>query len=1001
MTRNEILGRMSATLIAAVACWMLASLCASQGTCQSAPSDDLPMRGIRAVLGLPESGNPASVLAAATNPDWIIYFQSSDAEEVRAVREEADRRGLLGTRVVAEQGALSSIHLAHNLADEVQVAPAVLDQVVREEVFRVLRPEGIAILGDSRVTKPRPEGVDSWSHVYHGPDNNPQSTDQLARAPYRTQFLGGPLFSPMPEVTVAAGGRIFKACGHIAHKANQNPALNTLYCINAFNGSVLWTRPLSPGFMIHRNTMIATENQFYLADDKSCKLIDPATGQVRSEIVVPEGLSDGPVWKWMALQDGVLYALIGGPEIVVDTIRSSLRGIGHWPWGMWQGHDYSDPRTNFGFGRTFLAIDPATQKVLWSYRDDDYIDSRGVCMRNGRIYFCSPEKFVACLDVQRGEIAWKNSDESLLRAIGPNAPAQHYVTGYATTSYIKCDDRQIYFAGPQRARFVVASAEDGSLLWQKRQGNVQIVLREDGVYCAGPQLEDNEASAIYAYDGTPLGPLPIRRACTRATGSIDSVFYRTTGGTVRFHVPDRSAQHIAPMRPPCQDGVIISDGLLFWGPWMCGCQLSFYGHICLGPAEADPTPMTTAEPQWQPASDSPEQVAEFASGSEDWPAFQRDNWRSMFTRSAVPDNVQLAWQSQVVRESLPTAPVLAGGNVIVADRTGVVQALDAQGQPLWRVCTGGPIYYPPTLAEHRLYFGSADGHVYALEAATGRLLWSYRVAPQARRIPVYGRLISTWPVSAGVVVQQGVVYAAAGMAHYDGTYVVALDALTGKPIWVNDSSGQLSDQVDCGISLQGELQILDDQLQFLGGGPYLRAQYDLKTGTCLNPPRHEPTSQFETAFYPYYPSYAKYSSLHHTFADGRTLFYISSYDGSNPTRLKVLAPLAENPDAASPKPNQRAGAKPGRPAERPPVWQTGNTPLFTAFVVTPEVLLAAGPTESGNGGHVSAISLSDGNVLWRQSLESVPVKGGLALDAQQRIVVTLESGQMLCFVASP
>ena len=38
------------------------------------------------------------------------------------------------------------------------------------------------------------------------------------------------------------------------------------------------------------------------------------------------------------------------------------------------------------------------------------------------------------------------------------------------------------------------------------------------------------------------------------------------------------------MRPPCQDGVIISDGNLYWGPWMCGCQLSLYGHICLAPA---------------------------------------------------------------------------------------------------------------------------------------------------------------------------------------------------------------------------------------------------------------------------------------------------------------------------------------------------------------------------------------------------------------------------------
>ena len=52
------------------------------------------------------------------------------------------------------------------------------------------------------------------------------------------------MFCPMPEVSVAAGGRVFRAFGHIAHKANQNALLNTLLCINGYNGTILWQRPL-------------------------------------------------------------------------------------------------------------------------------------------------------------------------------------------------------------------------------------------------------------------------------------------------------------------------------------------------------------------------------------------------------------------------------------------------------------------------------------------------------------------------------------------------------------------------------------------------------------------------------------------------------------------------------------------------------------------------------------------------------------------------------------
>ncbi|MFO7906928.1 MAG: PQQ-binding-like beta-propeller repeat protein [Planctomycetota bacterium] len=959
--------------------------------------------GICVVLGLLESEQPESIVEMAANGEFQIYFQTPEAAHVRAVRREAADQGLLGTRLFAGRGAYRSIQLASNLADRMRVAAAVEGRVPNAEILRVLKPGGVANVGSERLVKPKSARFDDWSHVYHGPDNNPKSVDRVARAPFRTQFLGTPLFSPMPEVTVASGGRIFKAFGHLAHKKNQNAVLNTLFCINAYNGTILWKRPLHRGFMIHRNTMIATPDVFYLADDISCKMIDPASGAVRDEIVVPEGLADGPVWKWMALEDDILYALVGAPEVRVDTMTSDTRGIGHWPWGMWKGHDYADPRTNFGFGRTFLAIDPSTNKILWSYRDSDYIDARGVCMSDGRIYFYSPEKFLACLDAECGDVAWKNSNDALLQAIGPNGRAQHYVTGFATTCYLKCKDRKLFFAGPQRERFVVASAEDGHVLWQKRQGNVQVVLRDNGIYCAGPQRNDDTAGAVYSYDGERLASLPIRRACTRATGSIDSVFYRTSGGTVRVNTADNSAEHIAPVRPPCQDGVIISDGLLFWGPWMCGCQLSLYGHVALGPAEGSAAE-APAEPRLRSADGGdPDQVQAFSVKANDWPAYKHDHSRSSFTPNTVPASIKLAWQRQVVENQLPTAPIVAGNTTFVADRSGVVQAIDRDGQPIWKVYTGGPIYYPPTLEDGRLFLGSADGRVYALEAASGRRLWSYRLAPRTRRIPVYGHLISTWPVAGGVVVKDGVVYAAAGIAHYDGTYVAALDAASGALVWKNDTSGALAKDVNCGISLQGELCIRDGELQFLGGGPYQRARYDLETGECLNEPRHEVTSLFHTAFYPYYPRYAKYSALNHTFRDGTTVQYNPSYDGRQPTRLAVLAPAGTQPKGDSRAAGDEVKQAPrrkrqGKGSQRRRIWNTDKARLYTAFVVTPHTLIVGGPAErSGENPQLSALSLNDGTIPWQRPLESPPVKSGIAMDGQQRIVVAMENGNVLCF----
>ena len=803
----------------------------------------------------------------------------------------------------------------------------------------------------------------------------------------------------MPEITVGAGGRIYKAMGHIAHKANQNAMINTLLCINAFNGTILWKRKLPEGFMVHRNTMVATADHLYMADDRSCKVIDGKSGEVVEEIVAPKELTDGPVWKWMAMRDGVLYALIGGEEAAVQTKKSNTPGLGHWPWGMWDGHDYKDPKKSFGFGRTFVAFDLKTKEVKWHYKDGDYLDSRGICMGEKDIFFYCPEKFLGALDHETGSPLWKNESADLLKAIGPNGRAQHYVTGYATTAYVKCNDDYLFFAGPQRSNLVAASTKDGSLVWDKRGGNLQLLLRDEALYVAGPKA----TSAKLEYDtGSLIENLPTRRACTRATGSIDSIFYRTNGGTVRYDVPSNSAQHIAPMRPPCQDGVIISDGHLFWGPWMCGCQLSLYGHIALAPAGSEGKKAADT-PRLVRGEGKMDSIVELNVAEGDWPTYQANNART--STSPVVFNsrdVERSWVFKPESESapMPTAPVAAGGLVFVADRSGVVRALDSEGRVRWKACVSGAIYFPPAIWDGRAYVGSADGRVHAFEAATGRKLWSFRVAPAERWISIFGNIISTWPVAGGVVVENGTVYAAAGIAHYDGTHVVALDAITGELKSENNTSGSLSEEVDSGISVQGEISIVDGKLSFLAGGVYETAHYDLGSLKCLNEPKNSVGSQFRTAFYPYYPKYGRYVSLDHTYSDGSELSYDASYEGSRFTPLAKLVPLP--PGAKKPhKLAARWGGQKLRDPKRKLFWKDGAGRRFTGFVVAPGTLIAAGhgntPDPADSPKFLTAIDSKDGTPLWEKELTSLAVKGGIALDALGRIIVSLENGEIHCY----
>jgi len=338
--------------------------------------------------------------------------------------------------------------------------------------------------------------------------------------------------------------------------------------------------------------------------------------------------------------------------------------------------------------------------------------------------------------------------------------------------------------------------------------------------------------------------------------------------------------------------------------------------------------------------------------------------------------------------------VIAGGMIFVADRNGAVHAFDTSGDRIWTAYTGGAIYYAPAIANDRLYVGSADGRVYALEARTGRTLWTYRVGPNEKRIPVYGKLINRWPVAGGVVVEGDTVYAAAGIAHYDGTHVVAIDAISGKLKAENSSSGTLSEEVNSGISLQGNLMIVDDELRFLAGGVYETARYDLATLKCLNQPKVQVTSQFRTAFYPFYPAYGKYVTVDHDLADRSNLVLDASYEGNQFTDLALHGPLPEG----VPKEQKEAARWARRRGSVKPElrWRDKQRRRFTSVLISDELIVGGGHREGAEqSAFLWAVGISDGEDAWEVPLPSLPVKGGSALGPDGKIYVTLENGQLL------
>lgn len=859
-----------------------------------------------------------------------------------------------------------------------------------KELLRVARPGGKVFVGTRVIVKPMPDGVDDWSHPYHGPDNNPQSEDQIARAPYLTQFLAEPWYCPMPEVTVAAGGRVFKAFGNRAFRRPQWPMLSKLIAINGYNGTLLWMRDLDPDFMIHRNTMIATPETLFLGDAESCKLFDATTGELRDEIKVPADLSDGPVWKWMALEGDTFYAMVGENEPPGDALRgTAFRGAG-WPW--WEISKYA-----WGFGRTILAFDLKTKKVLWHHREDQPLDTRAMTMKNGRIYYFSHDNFIGCLDARNGKIIWKTTDQETLSAIGRRRPAQRAVWGFASSAFAKCTDEAIYFAGPQQERLVAVSTEDGSLLWQyPEEGNFQLVVHGDALFAMGSNHPSRKLDPL---TGKVLRQLPNRAACTRATGSVDRVFVRGRGTRCWDVAADRWL-HISPMRPACHDGVVIAGGQLYWGPWMCGCNLSLIGVIGLGPAgDFDYSMKADPSMRLELLADDPASVAPLDEQPADWLTYRKDSRRSSRSEQSVPEKVSVKWQYAPEHPHTATAPVTAGKFVFVAGSDGVVRALNSSsGELQWSVATGGAIRVPPTVAAGRALVGSADGFVYALEAATGRALWRFQAAPELRKIPVYGKLSSTWPVASGVIVEDGVAYAAAGIANYDGTHIYALDAATGNLRWQNNTSGVTEGGQGDGVSVQGDLLLHNNKLYLAGGNWIALASYNTADGTFQ--PARAPKVGFDrrgprghdlfvrhdgtVAVSGSLPMYARPADVHY--------IEYAELDLPFATMMVITNGLGLLPpgEIAKDRPKPAWAARPFNENVAVAVAQNAVIVAGTNRQFTDEF---AEPTETYG---VAALDIRSGKPLWQKPLPAGPVAWGVAIDRQGQVIVSLCDGRVLC-----
>jgi len=433
--------------------------------------------------------------------------------------------------------------------------------------------------------------------------------------------------------------------------------------------------------------------------------------------------------------------------------------------------------------------------------------------------------------------------------------------------------------------------------------------------------------------------------------------------------------------------------------------------------------------------------------AEDWPTYQHDAARSGVTSEKLPLPLVECWVFRPRHAPEPAwgppkaGPVenilelrrvhfddalqvaVAGGRVYFGSSAdGKVYCLDAStGQVLWTKITGGPVRLAPMVCEGRVYFGSDDGYAYCLDARSGATAWQFRGAPEDKRVLGSRRMISLWPLRAGVLVDRGVAYLAAGIFPAEGVFFYALDAKDGRVLWRNDSGGEapqsqispqgylLASETTLFAPLgraspaafdrrDGKLKYITSSLNNLGGTYALVTEDELYTGTEeLVAYRGESKARLAT-----YPGQKIIVAKDTVYLAGMTR--LSALDrkaypaASNKVRSlrSQLATLQTAAKKKSPLPPEDAAKLEALPKQikaaeaelaRAVRWEVPCR-LHEALILAGDVLVA------GGAGQVQAIDSGSGKIVWTRKVDGMAK--GLAA-AGGRLYVSTDSGKIYCF----
>lgn len=778
-----------AIIHAIVLAWFACSPCAAEPTA----NDLLEASGIKAGLIVHIGCGDGRLTAALHTGDAsVVQGLDTDPKNIDAAREAIRSQGLAG-KVSVDLFDGCRLPYVDNLVNLVVAGD--LGEVSKAEIMRVLCPGGVAYTRQNgiwnKTVKSWPDSIDDWTHYLHDPSGSSVSRDRLAGHPRGLHWTGGPFWARSHEHTasmqamVSAAGRVFYVMDEGPVESIQLPSKMVLTARDAFNGTVLWKRPLhnwgnalfplksGPGWLPRR--LVAVKDRVYVAPGNGQNLLclDAASGDVvceyentasTFELIVSEGVVLAAVYPSLKPCD---YK-----QEDANCWKERDRASKRWGWNL-------DPDASL-----VKALQAEDGKLLWQ-RPSAIVpmtltaDGRMVCYYDG--------SDVVALDRRTGEELWQTDVPDM----------KQVPTGYSGPRMLLVGDRVIL--SPMK-QIITMSAQTGEILWsvkgKPRSGHYSL----EDFYVIGDKIwalgrKNNGAFSVYS--------LATGEKLEEIDNPIDSFYIHQRcypgRATVRYQLPPIMGTTVYDMdedvwsinnwvRGGCTYGAMPANGMMYATPNACACyyqsKLDGFNAVAPEPQPAE-TPPAGERLIKGPAYGTWDEQVEYP--AEAWPTFRHDNTRAGYVKTSVAADAGQAWRKDFGTKL--SQPVVAGDKLLFsAVDQHVVYALDAaSGQELWHFNVGGRVDSPPTLYRALALFGSADGWVYALDASNGELAWKFHAAPNDRQLMAYDQLESVWPLSGNVLVEDGRLYCVAGRSMFldGGMRMVILDPKTGELISEN------------------------------------------------------------------------------------------------------------------------------------------------------------------------------------------------------------------------